>query len=165
MRPGFLSQNIKISRGLAYASGTADRNGAILDMAGWDGLLIIAIFATIATGGVNSIKVQQGSAANLSDAADLPDTEIDIADNDDNCVRYIDVYQPRERYLRAVIDKDTSNACAESVLYIRYRGLQQPVTAHGLVTEGVAVLSPGETSSSSAVIGSTTAPGSAPDEG
>ncbi|MBU3736563.1 MAG: hypothetical protein FGM62_06250, partial [Methylobacterium sp.] len=68
---GFLSQNIKISVGLAYASGTADRTGEILDMAGWDGVLVVAQFGAIATGGTNAIKMQQGAAANMSDAADL----------------------------------------------------------------------------------------------
>ena len=123
---GFLSQNIKITVGLAYASGTADREGAVLDMAGWDGVLVVAQFGAIATGGTNSIKMQQGAAANMSDAADLTGTKITVADDDDSK------------------DKDTSNACAETVTYIQYKGLTQPVAAHGTGVAGEAHQSPAE---------------------
>lgn len=141
---GFLSQNIKITVGLAYASGTADREGAILDMAGWDGVLVVAQFGTIATGGTNSIKMQSGAVNTLSDAADLAGTKITVADDDDGKVKYIDLYQPRERYVRVYVDKDTSNACAETVTYIQYKGLIQPVAAHGTGVAGEAHQSPAE---------------------
>ena len=50
MKIGNLGKNVKISTALDYASGTADRNGATLDMAGWDGVLMIVKFVTIAAG-------------------------------------------------------------------------------------------------------------------
>ncbi len=139
-----LSQNIKLSVGLAYASGNADRNGATLDMQGWDGVLMIAQFGTIAAGAVTTIKAQQGAASNLSDAADLAGSAQSVADNDDSEVKYIDLYQPRERYVRVVVDKDGTNACAETVTYVQYRGKQLPVSAHGSGVEGEGHLSPAE---------------------
>lgn len=144
MNAGYLSHNVKISVGLAYASGSADREGAVIDMKGWDGVLVIAQFGTIATGAVTSIKMQQGAAANLSDAADLAGTAQTIADDDDSKVKYIDVYQPRERYVRVVVDKDATNACAETVTYIQYRGREVPPSAHGTGVAGEAHLSPAE---------------------
>lgn len=141
---GFLSQNIKISVALAYASGTADREGAVLDMAGWDGVLVIAQFGTIATGGTNSIKMQQGLLSNSTDMADLAGTKVTVADDDDSKIKYIDLYQPRERYVRVVVDKDTGNACAETVTYVQYKGLIQPVAAHGTGVAGEAHQSPAE---------------------
>lgn len=133
-----LSQDIKISVGLAYASGTADRNGATLDMKGWDGVLMIAQFGTIAAGAVTSIKAQQGAASNLGDAADLVGTAITVADDADSGIKYIDLYRPRERYVRCVVDKDATNACAETVTYIQYRGKELPVAAHGSAVAGEA---------------------------
>lgn len=144
MMSGFLSEKIKITVGLAYASGTADRNGATLDMQGWDGVLMIFQFGTIATGAVTSIKAQQGAASNLSDAADLAGTAQTVADDDDSKVKYIDLWQPRERYVRCVVDKDTTNACAETVTYIQYRGQEVPPSAHGTGVAGEAHLSPAE---------------------
>jgi hypothetical protein len=78
-----LSENIKISVGLAYASGTADRNGAALDMLGYDGVLTVVTLAAVADGAVTSIKMQQGAASNLSDGADLLGTSVTIAGDDD----------------------------------------------------------------------------------
>lgn len=138
-----LSENVKISVGLAYASGTADREGAVLDMKGWDGVLIIAQFATIAATAATKLKVQQGAVSAMSDAADLAGTSVTVADDDDGKIKYLDIWQPRERYLRAVVDKDATNACAETVTYIQYRGRFLPST-HGTGVSGEAHLSPAE---------------------
>lgn len=138
-----LTENVKISTALDYASGTADRNGATLDMKGWDGVVIMVHFATIAADAVTSIKAQQGAAANMSDAADLAGTAQSIADDDDNKVFYIDLFQPRERYVRVVIDKDGSNAAAESATYVQYRGQYLPST-HGTGVSGETHLAPAE---------------------
>lgn len=138
-----LSKDVKVSVGLAYATGTADRDGATLDMKGWDGVLMIAQFGTIAAGGANSIKAQQGAASSLSDAADLEGTKQTIADDYDGKIALIDIYQPRERYVRVVVDKDTTNACAETVTYIQYRGKHLPAT-HGSGVASEVFVSPGE---------------------
>lgn len=123
-----LGPNVKVTEALAYASGSADRNGAILDMAGWKGVLIAVHSAAISTGAVYKIKAQQGAAADLSDAADLAGTSITIADDEDDKIHWIDL-KPRERYVRLVVDKDAVNACAESAQYIQYGsyGVARPV--------------------------------------
>lgn len=119
---GFLTDYTKLSVGLAYGTGTADREGAVLDMKGWDGVLMIVQFAAIANGGTNSIKAQQGTLSNGTDMADLAGTKQVITDDLDSTIAYIDVYQPREQYVRVYVDKDTSNACAETVTYLQYKG-------------------------------------------
>jgi hypothetical protein len=111
-------------------------------MQGWDGVLMLFQFGTIANGGVNSIKAQQGDAANLSDAADLTGTAQSVADDADSKVKFIDLYQPRKRYVRAYVDKDATNACAETVTYIQYRGRIGPTAAHGTDVAGEAWLAP-----------------------
>jgi len=139
-----LGQNTKITEALAYASGTADREGAIIDMAGFEGVLILVHSAAIATGATYKIKAQQGAAAALTDAADLAGTGITIADTEDDTVHWIDV-KPVERYVRLVVDKDTVNICAESAVYIQYgpQGIQTPIAStvgetHHLPAEGTA---------------------------
>lgn len=121
------SSELQVRTALDYASGTADRNGEVFDSAGFEGVLMIVKFATIAAGGVNSILAQQGAAANLSDAANLEGTRISVADDDDNQVFVRDIVKPRERYLRVVIDKDATHACAESAIYIGYGARVAPV--------------------------------------
>jgi len=121
-----LSKEVKISKALDYASGTADRNGEILDMQNCTGVLMVVKPASIATGATYSIKAQQGAAADLSDAADLEGTKIDIGDTQDNEIFVIDLYKPEERYVRVVADKDGANAVAESAMYIQYEGRVRP---------------------------------------
>lgn len=123
-----LSYDVKITRALPFlvASAAADRNGAILDMQGYEGVLILVQFADIAAGATTSIKAQQGALAAMGDAADLEDTGIAVADDDDDQVFYIDL-KPTERYVRVVIDKDGANATNECALYIQYGPNQRPV--------------------------------------
>lgn len=122
-----LIKNIKITSALDYASGSADRNGAVLDMSGYEGVLMIVKFATIASGATAKIKAQQGAQSDLSDAADLAGTGISVADDDDNQIFIIDLHKPQERYVRVVVDKDGSNATAESAIYIQYGGSKFPI--------------------------------------
>lgn len=134
-----------ITSALDYASGTADRTGAILDMKGYEGVLMIVKLADVATGGTNSIKAQQDSAVGGGTMADLEGTKIVIADSDDNQIFVIDVFRPAKRYVRLYVDKDTSNAMAESAVYVQYDARSLPVTVN--VTDkvtGEAHVSPAE---------------------
>jgi hypothetical protein len=110
--------DLQIRKALAYASGTADRTGAIIDMANYEWIMAIVTLATIATGGTNSIKWQQDDAVAGGTMADLLGTAMTVADNDDDQVFATLLIKPRKRYVRIYIDKDTSNACAESVVYV-----------------------------------------------
>ncbi|MFA5379721.1 MAG: hypothetical protein WC455_28440 [Dehalococcoidia bacterium] len=121
-----LSNYAKISTALDYASGSADREGAALDMSGFEGVLMIVKFATIAASAVVTIKAQQGDESDLSDAADLEDTGISVAEDDDDQVFIIDLYRPLERYVRLYVDKDASNATAESAIYVQYGARSLP---------------------------------------
>lgn len=122
-----LGKDTKVTTALDYASGNSDRNGATLDMQGFEGVLMIVKFATIAADAVTSIKAQQGAASNLSDAADLAGTAQAVAADDDNQVFVIDLYKPQERYVRLVVDKDGTNAAAESAVYVQYGPRVKPV--------------------------------------
>ena len=128
--------DVKITSALDYASGTADRTGAILDMIDYRGVLMIVKLAVIATGGTNSIKAQQDTAANMGTAADLLGSAQTIVDDDDNQIFVIDLFEPAERYVRLYVDKDTSNAMAESAIYVQYGARKRPVenTVTDLVT-------------------------------
>ncbi|MCP4897605.1 MAG: hypothetical protein GY906_11590 [bacterium] len=121
------SKELQVRPALAYASGTADRNGAVIDTQGFVGVMMVMSVAAIAAGAVTSIKAQQGAVANLSDAADLLGTKIDLAADDDDQTFIIDIAYPTERYLRIVVDKDAANAVAESALYILYGAKNKPV--------------------------------------
>lgn len=125
---GLLSDKIKITTMLDYASGTASRNGAALDMEGFEGVLILVKHAAIAGSAAGDIHAEQGAESDLSDAADLLGTKIAVADDDDDQLFVLDIFRPRERYIRGVVTKNGANAQAESALYIQYGARKQPVT-------------------------------------
>lgn len=123
-----LSKDVKITSALDHAEGTADREGAVLDMEGYEGVLMVVKFGDIATGATTSIKAQQDTDSGFGDdPQDLAGTGISVADDDDNQIFVIDVYRPRERYVRVVVDKDASNNAEEMAWYIQYGAAKKPV--------------------------------------
>jgi hypothetical protein len=141
-----LSKNTKISQAITVtngAAGTSDINGATLDMANFEGVLIVVTMGAIVSGAVTSIKAQQGAASNLSDAADLLGSSQTIADTDDEKTFYIDLYKPAERYVRLVVDRGTQNATVASAEYIQYGARVMPTT-HGTNVAGETHVSPAE---------------------
>lgn len=116
-------ESIKFSDCLDYASGTATRNGASVDMAGYEWVKFIFKFATIAAGAVTTIKVQQSSDdGSADDFSDLAGTEQTVAADDDNQNFIVLIKRPGKRYLRPVVVKDASNAAAEVVIAVRGGG-------------------------------------------
>jgi hypothetical protein len=91
-------------------------------------VLVVVKFAAIAASATTSIKLQSGASSDLSDASDLEGTGQSVADDDDDEIYAIDLYQCRERYIRLVVDKDASNATAESAVYIQYGPHRAAVT-------------------------------------
>lgn len=120
-----LSENVKITK-CADAAGaaTTDVTGATIDMAGWDGVLFVTSYGTAAAD--NLIHVEQGAASTMSDAADLAGGEIDLSGASDED-QWIDLYQPRERYVRCIAVRGTSSTL-ENLWAIQYRGKSRPVT-------------------------------------
>ncbi len=119
-------KNTKLVKCLDYASGTAARNGATLDMLGYDGVVAVMITAAIAGSSVGDIHFETSTDSGMSGGTDLLGTAIATADNDDNQIFAVDLYKPLERYVRAVVTKDTTNAHAETVIYIQYKGIKRP---------------------------------------
>jgi hypothetical protein len=141
-----LSKNCKISTAItptAGAAGTSTINGTTLDMQDSEGVLMIVRMGAITAGAVTSIKVQQGDASNLGDAADLAGTGQTIADTDDDKTFYIDLYKPLKRYVRVVVSRATQNAVVASAEYIQYKSRKMPVT-HGSGVSGETHISPAE---------------------
>jgi hypothetical protein len=120
-----LSENVLITK-CADAAGaaTSDVTGSTIDMAGWDGVLFVTSYGTPAAN--NLIHVEQGAASNMSDAADLAGGEVDLSGASDED-QWIDLVQPRERYVRCIAQRGTSSTL-ENLWAIQYRGKSRPQT-------------------------------------
>jgi len=126
-----LGKNVKISTAVTPTEGVAGAaaiEGTVLDMANYEGVLMVARFGAITENAVTSVKAQQGAESDLNDAADLLGTGITVADSDDGQIFIIDLYRPRERYVRLYVSRATQNAVVAEAHYVQYSPRKGPVT-------------------------------------
>lgn len=107
----------------AVAAGTTAVNSAWVDVANADGVRFIALLGTLTANQVTSMKLQGACLANQADAADLRDSTsnsviqtANAADADTNKVLVAEVYKPKVRYVRAVVNRGTANAVVDGIL-------------------------------------------------
>lgn len=142
-----LGHNVKITRLLnGVAAGTGDtQTSSVLDMQGYDGVMLVTGLGAITATAVTSVKVQDGAVANLSDASDLAGSKISFADTDDNKAAIHDIYRPLKRYLQLVITRATANAVIDGIFAVQYRGDKRPTTHDATtVVKYVAMQNPAE---------------------
>ncbi len=125
-----LVKNTKFTRVLnATAAGSSDiTTCAVIDMAGFEAVTFFVAFGTITASAVTSIKVQQGTDGTVSDAADLEGSSVTIADTDDNKIAAIEIYRPRERYVKLIIKRATANAVVDGAWAIQTGPRVKPTT-------------------------------------
>lgn len=121
----YLTEDCKITIAITPtegASASTDVEGATLDMAGWDGVLMVVSFGAITAGAATSIKAQQDSDSQLGTVEDITGSAQTVADNADDKTFYIDIRRPTKRYVRLHVDRATQVATVGSALYIQYKG-------------------------------------------
>lgn len=118
----------------AGAAGTSAITSSAVDTAGFDGCLFIVPLGTIVAGAVTSLKVQQCDTSGGS-YADLTGSNQTIADTDDDKLLYVDVFRPREQFLKLVVSRATQNATIGGIIAILYNARNRPVT-HGTGVAG-----------------------------
>lgn len=140
-----LSEDCLIKKALTYISANSNRDGITIDTAGYDSCCFVLTFATIASSAVTAIELEQGAASDMSDGQDLLGSSVTVADDDDDQLKYIDIHNPRERYLRLKMNKDGTNVCAESGIAILYNGrASRAITQPAGETEGERHVFPAE---------------------
>ena len=123
-----LSQHIKIVKvANATVAGQTAINSTPVDMRGYEGVLFMVAAGAITGGGAQSINAAQDVASNGS-FTDLAGTKVTIADDDDNQVFWLDVYQPSKRYVRLEIARATQNSAFGEIYAILYGAKQLPET-------------------------------------
>lgn len=128
MNPG--SYGEKVIRVMnAVAAGTSNQTSSAIDTAGYEGVKIYTMFGAIVSGAATSVKIQQSSDDGSVDTyADLTGTSITVADDDDNQIVVHDIYQPKERYLKAVVSRATQNAAIDGIVAVLYGPRSLPPT-------------------------------------
>lgn len=114
-------QPLRVSN--AVAAGTTAVNSAWVDVSNADGVRFTALLGALTANQVTSLKLQGACLANQADAADLKDSTsgnviqtANCADTDTNKILSVEVYKPKVRYVRAVVNRGTANAVVDGIL-------------------------------------------------
>jgi len=111
----------------AGAAATTDITSDAIDTAGFDGCTFVIPFGTITATAVTSVKAQQCDTTGGS-YADLTGTAQTVADSDDDKTFYIEIFNPREQFLKCVVDRGTANAVVGAITAILWNAGNRPVT-------------------------------------
>lgn len=113
----------------AVAAGTTDINSSAVDMRGFESVAFVVALGTLTATQVTSIKVQQSDDSGSSDSwDDLAGTASPAAaDGDSNKLIGVEVYRPKKRYVRLVVDRGTANAVVDGIFAVLGRPDVSPV--------------------------------------
>lgn len=127
MLSALLSDNIKIRKVKDASSGaTGDVTSDAVDMqadGGWDGVMFLTSYGTAAAD--NLFHAESSSDDAAADAyADIAGSEMNLGGSSDED-QVLDIFQPPERYVRAVAQRGTSSTLGD-IWAIQYRGRELP---------------------------------------
>ena len=148
MNPSLL-KNVSISwlAAAVVAGSSIDNDSAIFDMAEFEGILFITTIEDSVNTGVATMTVEQNTANSGTGMAALSGAVATLtsgADDDLNGkILAVDVYRPKERYVRVNRTSATANIAFGSVIAIPYGSRKRP-TLEGTLGDFVAVTSPAE---------------------
>lgn len=140
-----LSQNARFTRAkAAVAAGQTPVQSDVIDTQNVESVCFLIILGAIVAGAVCSVKLQQGDAADLSDAVDLKGTTVNVADTKSNGVLVLEVKRPTKRYIRAVISRATQNVTVDGILAVSHGLRSYPPINGATIIDTVAVAGPEE---------------------
>jgi predicted cobalt transporter CbtA len=123
-------QNCEIIRvANATAAGTSDINGTVVDMQGFAGVICIAALGALTATQVTKLIAESSTVIDGSgDAFAQIATTTAAADADGTKLFVLEVWAPRERFIRFTVDRGTANAVLDSLVVIKYRAQIVPTT-------------------------------------
>lgn len=128
-----ITDQVRVDLAAAGATGaTSQVDGTTFDMqadGGYDGIIFFGRAIATANAG-NFVQVQQGNAANMSDAATIAGSRATAVANND----YIQINVPRvqERYIRCNVVRAGASTATNDIFAVRYRaGGPLPITQTG----------------------------------
>ena len=131
------------------AASNTDDDSAIVDTQGFDGCIFVTPITDSVATGVATMTVEQNSANSGVGMAALSGAQAQVtsAQNDDvnGKLLIVDVYRPRERYLRTNLTSATANIAFGDTIAILYSGIKLPITQDAAeVADSAIVASPAE---------------------
>lgn len=133
--PNCLLKDAKISRVMnAVAAGTSAQNTSVVDMAGFDSVMFIALLGDVVSGSVLTLTVNENTANSTSSPTPTAVTNGATAaytagaSDADNTMLVVDVHNITKRYVYATLTRTTQNAPIDGVICIQYNARSVPQT-------------------------------------
>jgi hypothetical protein len=122
----------------AVAAGvTTITPSAGIDTKGFAGCLFIVHWGAIVATGVQSIECHSSTDDGAADAyTALLGSKVTVADTDDNKITYLDIYHPRERYLKCIVNRATANSTVDAITALLYDPVVMPTTHDATTVSG-----------------------------
>lgn len=142
-----LLENTKIARGAnAAAAGQTDVATGVFDMAGYDGIMFVALVGDAGNGAVLTLTAQENSANQAAGMAALTGTATFTADatSGDNKALVLDLVRPAKRYVRAVLSRGAADTAVDGILAIQYRARSAPTVQDASVVATKIDVTPAE---------------------
>ncbi|WP_428305506.1 hypothetical protein [Lacipirellula sp.] len=140
-----LLSQVKVTQAITPTAGVAgqtDIEGATLDMAGFEGVLVEVTLGVITAGAVTGVVMQQSNASDMSGAETLAGPSITVADDDDGKVLALDLFRPTKRYVRVHVDRATQNAVIAGATYKQYGARSVPINSASSTVKVATAVSP-----------------------
>jgi hypothetical protein len=130
----------------SQAAGVTDPASDIVDTAGFEGCAFVCKLGAVVDAGAVTLKVQQNVDNSATGMADLSGASAAIAEtsSDGEQSLAVEVNRPKERYLRAVVVRDTQNSEVDAMYAVLYNPCNIPVTQPATIDASAYVVSPAE---------------------
>ena len=115
----------------AVAAGTSDVNGTGIAMAGYEGIMFVAILGDVTDTATLALKAQTCTDTSGTGAADITGATTSTftadATSADNKFLILDVAKPTSSHVRPVLDRGVANAVVAAIIGIKYGYKKPPV--------------------------------------
>ena len=128
-----LSKDVKITVvSPAAAAAQTAITSSVLDMAGFDGIMFIALTGDVTSGSKLTLTAKGNSANSTSSPTPITqkataEVTAGATDSDSKAI-VVDVYKPALQYMFAVLARTTQDAIVGGILAIQYRATNRPTT-------------------------------------
>lgn len=114
----------------AAVAATSQIDSSIVDMAGYDGVMFLALTGDVTSGSVLSLLAKGNTANSISSPSPTTlgtATYTSLTSTDaDSMSLLVDVYRPTQRYMFASLTRTTQNAVIGGIIAIQYQAHTKP---------------------------------------
>jgi hypothetical protein len=129
---------------LPVAAGTTAVQTTAIDMRGYEGVEFVALFGALTATQVTAIHLEQSDDGITNWNALAGSKAGPLADADSNKLLISEVYKPKKRFVRCVVDRGTANAVVDSVIANLYAARYLPTPLDVTVSKRTTTNSPAE---------------------